>query len=384
MKFWKILIIILILSDLNKVFPQSGTTVIDSIYSSGQYRSYRLYIPAVYSNSVSVPLILNLHGYTSNAYQQQVYSNFMPIADTANFLIAYPQGTVDIYGNPYWNAGTVSTWIVNDTLFLNQLIDSLKAAYNIDTTRIYMTGMSNGGFMSHYMACFCNRKIAAIASVTGSFFSSWPSCNPNRVVPVMQIHGTADPTVPYYGNANMVNVDNVITTWVVNNGCNTTPTFSSVPDINTSDGCTAEHYRYFKSGDNRSIVELLKIINGGHSWPGSNIIIGTTNQDINASVEIWRFFRQFSLSDTWTFIPSMFINHNDMLVYPNPAHDELIIHSELEPIHNIIIKDITGRVVAHYSTPNEKTVRIRLEDINKGVYLIGINNLPLVKKLIVK
>ena len=143
-------------------------TVVDSIFSGGMYRNYRIYIPSIYTGTAARPLIINMHGYTSNALQQQFYSNFEPIADTANFLMVYPNGTFT--GTvQFWNAG-ISSAGVNDISFLSNLIDSLKAQYNIDLNRVYSTGMSNGGFMSHTLACELSNRITAIASVTGSIF----------------------------------------------------------------------------------------------------------------------------------------------------------------------------------------------------------------------
>lgn len=358
------------------IFAQSGTTIVDSILSNGVYRSYLLYVPANYTGVSSVPLILNLHGYTSNAVQQQLYSNFMPIADTAGFLMVYPQGTKDSYGNPFWNAGTVSTFIVNDTLFLNQLIDSLKMSYNIDLSRVYMTGLSNGGFMSHYMACFCNRKITAIASVAGTFFTFWPTCNPGKVVPMMHIHGTADPTVPYYGNSTMIGADTTVQRWVMKNNCNSVPSYSTVPNTNTTDGSTAEHYRYFITGNSKSIVEFFKINNGAHTWPGSPYVIGTTNQDINASVEIWRFFRQFSLNDFSTGVFEMKSNLNDVIaVYPNPLQDVLFVTSN-GIIKRIGIMDISGKVILDERFESgENVVSLSTQEWEKGMYILQVNEI---------
>lgn len=362
------------------VFSQSGTTITDSILSNGVYRSYVLYVPANYTGTNSVPLILNLHGYTSNAVQQQLYSNFMPIADTAGFLMVYPQGTKDSYGNPFWNAGIVSTSIVNDTLFLNQLIDSLKMSYNIDLHRVYMTGLSNGGFMSHYMACFCNRKITAIASVAGTFFTFWSNCNPGKVVPMMHIHGTADPTVPYYGNSTMTGADTTVKRWILKNSCNPSPSYSAVPNTNTSDGSTAEHFKYFKTGNPKSIVEFFKINNGAHTWPGSPYIIGTTNQDINASAEIWRFFRQFSFTD---FSTSIFDSQNNLngttAVYPNPLHDLLFVTSNTI-IKTIEITDVCGKTVLHRTFESkEKQLSLNVQDLERGVYVLRVNGLSVHK-----
>ncbi|HPI09028.1 MAG TPA: PHB depolymerase family esterase, partial [Saprospiraceae bacterium] len=172
------------------------TTLTGTIQSGGLTREYRLYKPAVYNGSTAVPLVINMHGYSSNNLEQEFYGDFRGIADTANFLIVHPNGTLDNQGQRFWNAfGTGSN--VDDVGFISDLIDTLSAAYNIDPQRIYATGMSNGGFMSYSLACELNERIAAIASVTGSMAPiKLASCNPQRPVPVMEIHGTADGVVP--------------------------------------------------------------------------------------------------------------------------------------------------------------------------------------------
>jgi polyhydroxybutyrate depolymerase len=195
------------------VSAQTQITIIDSIKSGGINRTYRLYVPKSYHPQKTSALIVDLHGYSSNASQEQLYSNFMPIADTANFLVLYPEGTFS--GNSqFWNAGISSAW-VNDVAFLSELIDHLQTQFNIDVNSIYACGMSMGGFMSHTLACALNNKIAAIASVTGSMFmTQYNTCNPTRVVPVMQIHGTADKTVTYNGNTAMINIYSLVQYWV--------------------------------------------------------------------------------------------------------------------------------------------------------------------------
>lgn len=351
---------------------QAQTTIVDSIMSGGIYRTYRLYVPTIYTGATPRPLILNLHGYTSNALQQQQYSNFKPIADTANFLMVYPQGTKDGSGQPYWNAGFSPTQ-VNDIAFLSALIDSLDLTYNINLNRVYCTGMSNGGFMSHTLACELSNRITAIASVTGGIFTSQygTKCHPTRPIPVMQIHGTADATVPYAGNMSqgMMPIDSVVKYWVTKNGCNPTATFSNVPNTNTADGCTAEHYQY-NGGNLGSTVELFKIIGGTHSWPGFPFGGSGTNMDINASKEIWRFFNKYTLSSLTG------VNERDafskvLTVYPNPANS--VLNFSIDNISNSItsieITDVLGKVVLSEVT---KTNSVSLEKINKGIYFIMV------------
>jgi polyhydroxybutyrate depolymerase len=343
------------------LFAFSQTTIIDSIVSDGINRSFRLYVPAAYTGSTARPLLFDFHGYTSNAQQQQFYSNFMPIADTANFLVVYPQGT-SIGGQPYWNAGQGGT---NDLLFVSSLLDTLKAHYNIDDNSVYSCGMSNGGFMSHSLACTFNDKIAAIASVTGTIFTpQYTSCVPNRAVPVMQIHGTADAVVPYIGQVGVESVETAVNYWVTNNNCNTTPVFTNVPNTSILDACTAEHYVY-NGGDNGSTCELYKIIGGGHTWPGALVSIGVTNQDFNASLKIWLFFKKYKLNQLVGIKEQN--QENAISIYPNPSQSIIYIKTPEGVDANTQIVDINGKIVVE-----SKERELFVEKLPAGVYSVLI------------
>ena len=262
----------------------------------GLDRSYILYIPESYSENNPTPLVLNLHGYSSNAGQQMIYSEFYNIADSEGFILIHPEGTMDPNGFQFWNSSNMFS--IDDVGFLSALIDQITVEYNINTNRVYSMGMSNGGFMSYKLACELSDKIAAIASVTGSMSTDQiTSCNPNSPTPVMQIHGTSDPTVLYNGSLGIESIDNVISFWVNMNNCNSYPSISSIPDLNLTDLSNAEHYIY-SNGINESSVELYKIINGGHTWPGASIpLVGNnTNQDLNASEKIWDFFNKYDIN----------------------------------------------------------------------------------------
>ena len=357
---------------LSSFFITAQTTVIDSIMSGGIYRNYRLYIPAIYTGTTARPLIINMHGYGSNALQQQPYSNFMPISDTANFLMVYPNGTFSA-GKQFWNSGLYPTG-VDDIGFISHLIDSLKAKYNINLNRVYATGMSNGGFMSHTLACELSNRITAIASVTGSIFTTQYGsyCHPNRPIPVMQVHGTADPTVPYAGNAsqNMEPIDTVVKYWVTKNNCNPVASFSNVPNTNTADGCTAEHYTY-TGGTSGSSVELFKIIGGTHSWPGFPYGGIGTNMDINASKEIWRFFNKYNLT-TLNSIAEIEKQTAVISVYPNPANTSLNFSADnLNNPESIEITDILGKVVLF---DNVNTHTVTIEKLQPGIYFLSVKD----------
>lgn len=190
------LIFFLLLTAENAI---TQNTILGSFMHGGLQRAYRVYVPPAYNPTLSAPLIINLHGYGSNNIEQELYTNFKPIADTAGFIIVHPNGTPDFSNTLHWN--TFGTSTVDDVGFLSALIDTLSTQLNINQSRVYATGMSNGGFMSFQLACQLGNRIAAIASVTGTMtVTNLGTCQPARPLPVMQIHGTADATVPYLGN----------------------------------------------------------------------------------------------------------------------------------------------------------------------------------------
>lgn len=305
------------------VFPSfifAQTSINGSFMFGGIVRDYILYVPALYNtSSTPVPLVLNLHGYTSNNQVQQAYGDFRPIADTANFLIVHPNGTVDNTNNRFWNMFGLPQ--PDDIGYLNALLDTLIKNYAIDTNRMYSTGLSNGGFMSYELACKLSPRIAAIASVAGSMIDvQQNTCTPSHPMPVMQIHGTADQTVAYTGVGGIIaskHIDSLIQYWVKFNQCNPTPVITNVPNIVTSDLCTAEHHVY-QNGQQGSSVEFYKIIGGTHTWPGAFINVGVTNMDFSASKEIWRFFSQYHLNQFVTTIGQT--KHDEHVqIYPNPS-----------------------------------------------------------------
>ncbi|UPT68064.1 MAG: T9SS type A sorting domain-containing protein [Sphingobacteriales bacterium JAD_PAG50586_3] len=332
----------------------------------GVYRNYRLYVPAVYNSNTPVPLILNLHGYTSNATEQQFYSYFDPIADTANFLLVMPQGTRDNQNQTFWNAfGGPGP---NDVGFLSALIDTINAGYNVNLNRVYSTGMSNGGFMSYKLACELSNRIAAIASVTGTMVTTqFNNCTPTHPVPVMEIHGTADGTVPYNGGSGFAAIPNVLSYWVNNNNCNPVADSSDVPNSNTTDGCTAKRY-VWSGGDNGATVEHYKVIGGGHTWPGALFNIGVTNQDFNASQEIWRFFNQYTLSGL-TDIKQTAEATAGFTIYPNPTNTDFTVTFADNSKRTVTVVNAMGQVVQQLATADKQLL---LPLSTTGLYFVTV------------
>jgi poly(3-hydroxybutyrate) depolymerase len=213
-------------------------TIVKSITHGGLNRTARVYVPATYSPANPAPLVFNLHGFTSNAFQQELYSEMNAVADTAGFIAVYPEGV-----NATWNAGLLPN-SVDDVGFISVLIDSLNADYNIDLARVYSCGMSMGGFMSFKLACELDDRIAAIASVTGLFATDAANnCSATRPVPVLQMHGTADPTVIYNGAPGYLSVDSTINFWRNRNNCNDPVVVTNLPDI-VFEGSTGQTFFY--------------------------------------------------------------------------------------------------------------------------------------------
>ncbi len=290
--------LLLLVIALTAIKAFAGETINGSIMHDGLKREYILYVPDAYSGNEPVPLVLNYHGYGSNASQQMYYGDFRSISDTAGFIIVHPQGT-RLYGLRHWNVGS---WIfastVDDVGFTEALIDALASEYNIDPAKVYATGMSNGGYMSFQLACQLSDKIAAIASVSGSMTPDIiDKCDPQRPIPILQIHGTSDLLVLYNGIRGLTEpIKDILAYWVDYNNCNPVAAIESLPDTARYDGSTVEHYIY-DSGHNGVTVEHYKVIGGGHAWPkfGLNLLPGT-NHDIDASEEIWSFFSKYDIN----------------------------------------------------------------------------------------
>ncbi len=353
---------------LSSSFSFGQKTISKTIQHGGLTRNYRVYIPKIYDGKKAVPLLFNLHGFSSNEVQQEFYGDFRPIADTANFIIVHPRGTATATGTLFWNVGFFPS-TVDDLGFINTLIDTLSATYNINPQRVYSTGMSNGGFMSYSLAC-SNNRFAAIASVTGSITLPYlKQCKPSKPIPVLEIHGTGDAVVAYAGTTLFAPIDTVVNFWVKQNGCNATPAVTNVPNIDTLDGATATHFVY-SGGKNGTTVEHYKIENGAHTWPGAIINIGVTCMDFSASKEIWRFLNKYSLV-TATEETQASLSFS---IAPNPTNE--ILNLDFEAIDSptlLEITDLQGKVVLKKSL-DFKGTQFDISSFANGFYIAKIQN----------
>jgi polyhydroxybutyrate depolymerase len=302
-------------------------------------------------------MIFNLHGLGSNALEQQLYTGFDFVADTAAIIMVYPNGV-----DHQWNVAGSSG--VNDVGFISALIDTMAVSYSIDQDRIYSTGMSMGGFMSYRLACDLEDRIAAIASVTGLLATN--PCTPSRPMPILQMHGTADPVVPY------TFVSNTISFWTLHNGCPGEPIVTNLPDIDTTDQSTVTISYYGPCEDHTEV--MLYTINGGeHTWPGALINIGITNHDINGCVEIWKFFQRYTI-DGYVGTEENRSGNIHLSVYPNPflSDASLEINGPFLHPYRVRIFNINGMLIRENQYPGGKRFIIQRGNLTPGIYFLEL------------
>ena len=353
------------------VFSSTAQQTINaSITHDGIERDYILYVPEIYDGNTAAPLVLNFHGFGSSASQQMFYGDFRDIADTEGFLLVHPEGTTFI-GNQFWNVGFPGlSSNIDDVGFTEALIDELATLYAIDLDRVYATGMSNGGFMSFLLACQLSEKIAAVASVTGSMTQdTFDDCNAQHPTPVLQIHGTDDGVVLYNGNNLSIPIADVISYWVDFNNCETTPTTTTLPDVDVSDGSTIEHSVY-EDGDNGITTEHMKVIGGGHTWPGSVINTAGTNQDIDASMEIWLFFSRFDINGP---LSTDDFEKNQVTIYPNPTQSKINLSLNFsKEVHYKLFSPLGKQLMTGTITSSNQEIDISHLPLN--IYFLKVGN----------
>ena len=269
------------------------------LVSTGRKRSYLLYVPETYNPATPTPLVISLHGFAEWPAHQMQISRWNDLARRHGFIVVYPSGTdIPLRWRIYGLSGSDAD-LIEDVTFISELITKLETEYNLDPTRIYVNGLSNGGGMAIALSCKLPERIAAVGSVSGAYPFSVNECQPSRPVPTILFHGTGDPIVPYLGGQASASGSSLpsIPEWVAelaqNNGCANEPI--KLPAVG------AVHGIQFVDCAQHSDVFFYTIEGGGHSWPGGGslprIIVGNTNRDIDATEMMWDFFRQHPLSE---------------------------------------------------------------------------------------
>ena len=291
----------------------SQKTFTNTINYQGIERGYIIHIPNSYTDKSEVPLILCFHGYSSSANIIMSYSGFNELSEKEGFIVVYPQGAIyKKSGKTHWNVGYTLESKIDDIEFTNILLDNLFVKYRINKDRVYSTGFSNGGYMSFLLACQLSNRFAAVSSVAGSMTpETFEECNPQHPTPILQVHGLEDRVVPYIGKSSWTKpIKEVMNYWSKLNKCDTTIT-TSFPDIVKEDNSYVAMETHINRS-NRISTQHIKIIKGGHEWPGIKESFNINqdketytffskynirgNMDVNISAEIWKFFNQYDIN----------------------------------------------------------------------------------------
>jgi polyhydroxybutyrate depolymerase len=354
---------------------KAQTLLNQTLVHDGNNREYAIYIPASYDQSQAVPLLFNFHGGGGNIVDYMSSVDMRPIADTANFILVYPQAVPDP-GN-----GGATSWMhkapttFDDVPFVEAMIDVIAAEYMIDDNRVYVCGYSLGGEFTYELACSLNNRIAAAGAVARTMQGeTFNNCAPQHPTGVLTILGTADGISDYNGitfNGIQYYMSAAETHeyWATANNCDANPTMSTIANTNTSDGSTVERYSW-KDASGCTYVEHLKVVNGGHDWPG---VFG--NMDIDASQEIWSFVSRYNLSGlvgcATNSIENTLGQEEVLRVFPNPFKDQLIVESPFEGTQNYALYSILGEHVLTGSIHSGSTL-IELSKIPDGLYILKI------------
>ena len=263
-----------------------------------EIREYYVSLPK--DTSEPIPIIINFHGFLSHAIDQQGFSQMDNYAHQNGIGVIYPEGV-----KRSWNVGKAILNDENDIGFVNALIDSVSSNYNIDSNRIYACGFSNGGTFSYELICGLSSKIAAFGSVGGNFIiNEKRSCNINREIPLIHIHGTKDRLAKYNGyNGYFLSTISSVDFWAKHNQLDKM-VVENIEDIHKKDRTTVEKYTFYKDNSDTKVIHL-KVVNGGHVWLGSpafdmlywKLLFGKNNREINSSKELIDFFLEYKLSD---------------------------------------------------------------------------------------
>ena len=280
----------------------------------GLRRSYLLHVPPQASDARPLPLVLSFHGAGSNATVMRAYTHMDRAADRDGYIVAYPNGSSGLGDNFLtWNAGNccgpAQLLRIDDVGFSLNVLDDIAARVNVDKSRVYATGLSNGAMMAYRLAAEASDRIAAVAGVAGSM--SLQRFAPSRPMPVLHIHSTDDPIALFDGGVATpasvadtrmfhASVEAMLRRWLDYDGCSPKPalveTTSGKPG--TRDETHTAIRRVYRPCRGGVEVVLIQLSGPGHVWPGgvrdyNPELLGPGTAVIDANTEMWRFFSRF-------------------------------------------------------------------------------------------
>ncbi len=268
----------------------------------GLARTYYIHTPRTSTPGRPMPLVLAFHGGRGRAEKLALNTGLNKVADREGFIVVYPNGVEHHWRDGRNIPGRDNT--IDDVSFVRALIGELEKTRNIDSRRIYATGMSNGGFFTMRLACELSDKIAAFAPVAATLsVNLQPRCRPNKPVSILMIGGTNDQYVPWQGGqmkngSEILSMPQTVEFWKNHNAC----AFKQGEDVNqhslreSNDFTELESTMYSGCRSNAE-VRVLTVVGGRHVWPGGDVQDRNGERSpVNASQEVWNFFKRHTLS----------------------------------------------------------------------------------------
>lgn len=231
-----------------------------------------VHIPSSYDPAVPAGLLLVLHSYILDGAGMEAYFNLAPLTEEHGFIYTYPDGSIDSLGFRFWNATSACCDMdnsgIDDVGYLLGLLDLVASQYNVDPLRVHIAGHSNGGFMAYRLICEDSERFASIVSFAGATHNDPADCNATSPCHVLQIHGTLDPIVNYYGgfiNDTYPSATQTCTQWAAHNGCLPNPVSGSNINIDGGIPFSETTVQRWEAGcDDGGSAELWSILLGGH------------------------------------------------------------------------------------------------------------------------
>jgi polyhydroxybutyrate depolymerase len=244
------------------------------VFTEGD-REVRLRVPRSYDPGSPAPFVVALHGYGGDAEKVLDMPGFLAAVDDEGFLLAVPEGTTDQHGRQFWDATDACCDFhgqgVDDSQHVARVIEAVAENYSVDPGRVFVLGLSNGGFMAHRLACDHAELVAAIVSVAGAQDYNSAACDPARPVSVLQVHGTADQVVPFHGGVMVPggppvpSAKDTVAQWRALDGCSPGPVAAAPLDATSSlPGAETARIAWHDGCDTGTEVELWKVSGGGH------------------------------------------------------------------------------------------------------------------------
>ena len=226
------------------------------------------------------PLVIALHGAGETGNDFANDTGFSRLADREGFLVAYPSAGSP---NAFWNMSGQVPGGSNDVEAIERSLDQLEAAVCVDPARVFVTGVSNGGGMTARLGCELSERLAGVASVAGGY-RALPPCKPERPLPVLEIHGTADQVVPYGGKPPDFNgsVKRWLWLWRRIDGCH-----GRADRLRPAPGVTEIAWRHCSAATR---VEHVRLDGAAHGWPGGSRT-DPPPAPFAATWRTWEFFR---------------------------------------------------------------------------------------------